>query len=374
MSGSIRILFVADSHIGTDLPVRPRVARRRRGEDFLDNHARALEPALRGEADLVVHGGDIFDRPRIDRGVAHRAYAPLLAVADRGVPVFIVPGNHERSVLPHGALLRHPHVHVFDAPRTFTSEHHGLRLALAGFPYVRGVRHRMGEMLDATAWRTVPADVRLLCVHHCVEGATVGPGDFTFTTAADVIRHRDVPPEFAAVLSGHIHRQQVLTHDLKRRPLRTPVLYPGSVERTSAAEMAEEKGYLMLRLHGDARIEWESRPLPARPLITHDLNAAGMCSSTLHDDVASIIAAQPPDAVLRIRVHDVRDDVRLPPAAAVRALAPASMNVELRIAGVRGGRRSGQRDASTGVRRGAARRSEADDPAGDAGPEQLALF
>jgi hypothetical protein len=55
----------------------------------------------------------------------------------------------------------------------------------------------------------------------------VGPGDFTFTTARDVIRHRDVPAGFAAVLSGHIYRHQVLTADLRGRPLRTPVLYPG---------------------------------------------------------------------------------------------------------------------------------------------------
>ncbi len=59
MPGPVRILFVADSHLGFDLPVRPRVNRRRRGHDFLTNYAAALEPAMRGEVDLVVHGGDV---------------------------------------------------------------------------------------------------------------------------------------------------------------------------------------------------------------------------------------------------------------------------------------------------------------------------
>lgn len=40
-----RILFVSDTHLGFDLPRKPRIARRRRGPDFFDNFNRALEPA-----------------------------------------------------------------------------------------------------------------------------------------------------------------------------------------------------------------------------------------------------------------------------------------------------------------------------------------
>ena len=50
-----RILFVSDTHLGFDLPRKPRIARRRRGPDFFDNFNRALEPARRREVDLVIH-------------------------------------------------------------------------------------------------------------------------------------------------------------------------------------------------------------------------------------------------------------------------------------------------------------------------------
>jgi DNA repair protein SbcD/Mre11 len=60
MCAPIRILFLADSHLGFDLPSAPRVQRRRRGADFLANYAAALEPARAGAVDLVVHGGDVF--------------------------------------------------------------------------------------------------------------------------------------------------------------------------------------------------------------------------------------------------------------------------------------------------------------------------
>jgi hypothetical protein len=40
----IRILLLADTHLGFDLPVNPRINRRRRGHDFLANYATALQP------------------------------------------------------------------------------------------------------------------------------------------------------------------------------------------------------------------------------------------------------------------------------------------------------------------------------------------
>ncbi len=46
----IRILFVSDTHLGFDLPRKPRVKRRRRGPDFFENFERALEPARRSVA------------------------------------------------------------------------------------------------------------------------------------------------------------------------------------------------------------------------------------------------------------------------------------------------------------------------------------
>jgi len=112
-------------------------------------------------------------------------------------------------------------------------------------------------------------------VGYCIAGAK--PYALEFSNAADVICLRDVPSEFSAVLSGHIHRHQVLITDLERRPVRVPVLYPGSIERTSFAEMEEQKGYLLLRLDATtprSDIQWEFRPLPARPMIRRNWRSA----------------------------------------------------------------------------------------------------
>ena len=335
MSPDIRLLFVADSHLGFDLPVRPRVARRRRGHDFLANYATALAPALAGEVDIVVHGGDVFDRPDVPASLAYQAFEPLRRIADLGMPVFIVPGNHERSRLPHSRFASHRYVHVFNRPRTFAVETRGTRIALTGFPYERrAVRTRFPDLLERSDWQRERAALRLLCIHHCVEGATVGPADFTFTSGADVIRIRDVPPDFAAVLSGHIHRHQVLTRDLRNRPVETPVMYPGSIERTALAEIGEPKGFMIVHVgqHEDgSRVRWQFRQLPARPMILEEVTAAGLSAIRLESAVRAIVAAAPADAVLRIRIAGELTDAHLRSisAARIRTFVPESMNIEI---------------------------------------------
>ena len=245
---ALRLLFLSDTHLGLDLPGRPRVERPRRGDDLFASFERALEPAVRGEAGVVVHGGDLFYRSRVPAWLAARVFARLADLADAGVDLFWVPGNHERGAVPRELLLTHPRVRVFDRPRTFLLSRDGVTLALAGFPYAPRIRDDVPALLGATAAASVPADVRLLCLHQAVEGATVGPSDFVFRSGVDVVRGSDVPPGFAALLSGHIHRAQVLARDLSGRPLAAPVLFAGSTDRVSFAERFEPKGSFLLEL------------------------------------------------------------------------------------------------------------------------------
>jgi DNA repair exonuclease SbcCD nuclease subunit len=339
----LRVLLVADTHLGFDLPQRPRSERVRRGADFFAALERALAPARRGEVDLVVHGGDLLFRSRVGGALVAAALEPLLEVADRGVPVLLVPGNHERSALPYPLLAAHERLHVFDRPRSFTLSVCGMTVVAAGFPCERDGISGVFAARVAAAGADGRADVRLLCLHQTVEGATVGPGDFVFRTGPDVVPGRAIPSGFAAVLAGHIHRHQVLTRDLAGRALAAPVLYPGSVERTSFAERGETKGYLTLEVEPDAASggrlhRWELHELPARPMRVVNVSADGLDGAGLRDRLARLLAAQPPDAVVQLRIAGsvAAGAAVVLRAAELRSLHPPSMIVELRLAAFRG--------------------------------------
>lgn len=335
----VRILLVADTHLGFDLPARPRIERRRRGPDFFARFEEALEPARRGEVDLVVHGGDLLFRSKVRPSLVLQAFEPLFRVADAGVPVFVVPGNHERSAIPYGLLARRELVFVFDEPRTFRVDVGDTTVALSGLPNLRHrARDEFAGAVEAAGWREAPADVRLLCLHQIVEGASVGPVGYTFRRGDDVIRGCDLPVGFAAVLCGHVHRAQVLRADLRGRPLPAPVYYPGSVERTAFAEQDEVKGYYLLEaaasaVPGGEIVGERFCPLSARPMVTVEIDATGRGESALTAAIRAALRRLPADAVVRLRVggtvgKPARGALR---AATLRSLAPPTMNLELSL-------------------------------------------
>jgi DNA repair exonuclease SbcCD nuclease subunit len=310
----VRVLFVSDTHLGFDLPSRPRVVRRQRGDDFFLNFKRALEPAEAGDVDVVVHGGDLLYRSRVPAWLAEAALAPLKRLAESGVPVLLVPGNHERSRMPFPLLALHEHLQVFDRPRTVVLEARGVRVAFVGFPYTHDIRRRFPEILGAVNRDGLSADLRVLCLHQCIEGATCGPGNFTFRFGPDVIRTADLPRNVAVTLSGHIHRHQVL-HPAGG----SPIIYAGSTERTSFAEAPETKGFVVLELARSGLRAFDFRPLPARTMVTRTLSFGDADDMTVHRRLAAAIESTPGDAVVQLRVTG-----HIPPtltAATLRALA-----------------------------------------------------
>ncbi len=338
--GIVRILFFADTHLGFDYPFRPRVKRRRRGEDFFLNFTRALEPARRGNVDAVVHGGDILFRSRVPARLVDMAFAPLKDIADRGVKVFLVPGNHERSRIPFELLTVHRNIHIFSQPSTFFLKCQGTTVALSGFPYWRdNVRRQFSRLLDETGWRQAKLNShsRLLCVHQCFEGAKVGPANYTFRNGEDVIKTAAIPDEFHAVLSGHIHRFQILNFDLKGMPLKVPIYYPGSIERTSFAEKDESKGYLILEIDSDSKdstlIRWRFQELPTRPMIKVGINITGLDPLKFRDLLKKSLCRVDPNSIVRIEIQGKIEENIYPAlrAAELRAICPREMNVSLNL-------------------------------------------
>ncbi len=335
--GSLKILFLADTHLGFDLPLRPRVQRRRRGEDFFKNYLLALQPAFDKQVDLVIHGGDLFFRSRVHPKIVNDAFAPLMKIADQNIPVFIVPGNHERSNIPQSLFDTHPSIHIFDKPRTFYLTRDGITLALAGFPYYKnGIRKDIKKVAEQTGHQKEHADMRLLCMHQIVEGAQVGIQNYTFRSGEDVIHASDIPADFLAVLSGHIHRWQVLTKDLEEKLLKAPILYPGAIERTSFVERAEQKGYLIIEVGFfqnaiSPEIKWTFHELPTRPMDVIDIDLADSATQNLASFLQKKIVDLDPNGVVKLRFSGWRretnhDEIKLD---WIRSVAPRTMNIEI---------------------------------------------
>ncbi|MEW5853264.1 MAG: DNA repair exonuclease [Myxococcota bacterium] len=294
----VKVVFTADTHLGLDQPARVQ-APHRRGPDFFANFDRVLDYAVTHRADLVLHGGDLFYRSRVPPRIVDMVYRRLGEFAAHGIPMGIIAGNHERSALPPSLFLQHPNIHVFHRPSTHVFPTRNGRVAVTGIPFVRDVRGL--PTLTASLRPEEAVDVRLLLLHQAIEGATVGPANYTFRAGDDVIPRSALPDGFHAYLSGHIHRRQVLWR-VDAAGKRIPIIYPGSIERTSFAEREETKGFIVLTLGPEGgNIHFE--PLPARPML--EVTLEGVRSPThLVELLRGRLDGVDPRTILRLRVPE----------------------------------------------------------------------
>ena len=185
-----------------------------------------------------------------------------------------------------------------------------------------------------------PSDVRILCMHQIVEGAQIGVYDYVFRTGGEVIRATDLPQNVDLILSGHIHRYQILRSGLDGKALAAPVFYPGSIERTSFAERNEVKGFLILEIsiaRSSRRpiIGHQFIPLPARPMVSFDLDGENLTRENALPTLADLLRGLDPDSVVRLSIRgEISDEVKAAlTAKTLRELSPDSMNVALSIPG-----------------------------------------
>jgi DNA repair exonuclease SbcCD nuclease subunit len=255
--------------------MRPRVNKRRRGEDFFNNFDSVLSYAKTAKCDLVIHGGDLFFRSKVPQRIVDRVYQTLTNFVNSGIPIYIVPGNHERSRLPTSLFLIHPRIHVFNYPRVITLMVHGAKINIGGFPFTRGNINKIFlSELQRSGWYDHDAHIKILALHQVIEGATVGPAYFTFRNGEDVIARHALPDDATVILCGHIHRKQILKKQIKNTSVQLPIIFSGSIERTSFAEMYEKKGFFHLTFELIKSNKWCLKKskfiyLPTRPM--HDI-------------------------------------------------------------------------------------------------------
>lgn len=320
----VRIIFFADSHLGFDTPLRPKIEKRRRGTDFLNNFDSILDYAKINKADLVIHGGDLFFRTRTPTPIIDLVYGRIFNFAQTGIPIEIVPGNHESSKLPVTLMMQHANIHYYTKSQVFRFRLNNIDFDIAGFPCVRDdVRSVFPGIINEIHAQLREDSVKFLCMHQAIEGAQVGPSSYTFRKGKDVIAIDDLPGNFDLILSGHIHRAQVLyTRN------NTPILYPGSIERTSFAEKDEEKGFYEIVVNSQRECSFRFIVLNTRPMIDALFDKETYTTSSLKNEIILLVKEIHPDSIIRFKMKNIAN-LTLLNTKLLNDIIPPTMNWQI---------------------------------------------
>jgi len=325
----LKIIFFADTHLGVDYPIKPKIIRRRRGDDFFENYKKVLDYAIDSKADLVLHGGDFFFRSKVPAPIVDKAYDILYDFAENDIPFVIVPGNHERSVLPSSILMNHKNIHIFDESKTLFFNKKNAIIGITGFPNIRnGIKLQYNHIFETAIEGNPDVDIKLLLMHQAIQESQIE--GYTFRYGIDVLPLEMLPADFNAVLSGHIHRAQIFQYEIAGKQI--PVIYPGSTERTSIVEMAEEKGFYEL-IFKEKEYRWTLTEthfhiLPTRPMVRIDITKLTEDEKVLRNLLEAELSKIEQNSVVRLRC-EIPETRKLLSAELLRELTPETMTLTL---------------------------------------------
>jgi len=210
-----------------------------------------------------------------------------------------------------------------------------LTIGLSGFPNIRNNSgNRFINAVAQTDWQSCKADVRLLCLHQTFQGATIGPQNYEFKSGPDVIPLNVIPYGFSAILTGHIHRYQVLNDPVNNRNASCPVIYAGSTDRTSFAEKDDPKGFVLIDIitptdRKKNPVTWKFVPLQTRPMYYLNIDVEGRTKTEIINQIQTKLIGYSTDGIVKITLISSHNHP-CPHISAnqIRSITPSTMNIK----------------------------------------------
>jgi exonuclease SbcD len=279
----VKILHTSDWHVGK------RIGRYDRSDEYRAVIAEVAAIAAAEDVDLVVHSGDLFDRPMPPIEALNIGLAGLVALSDHGRrPVVVIAGNHDspgffEALAP---FVREQNIHLVgtikrpDQGGVLDLTTPAGRAVISCFPFLREGRafhvwepteehykkyadrlRAISEAYSRYADEVAGTDaVTLLVAHFFVGGAKVhGHGAprgerelhmgeaYTATPEA-------IPPGPQYVALGHIHAPQAVPG------AKVPAEYAGSLLELDFGEAGEQKRVVVV--HAEPRLPANLRSIP----------------------------------------------------------------------------------------------------------------
>ncbi len=328
----MKVLHLSDIHLGSSFnhgKINPATGRNTRLEDFLRNLSICIDEALREEVDLVLFAGDAFPNSTPPPYIQSAFASQFRRLAEAGIPTVFLVGNHDQHSPGEGGTslsiyntLGVPNIIVAEKIATHTISAKSGILQVVALPWLtpkllltkeetagatlaeveRLFLQKIQVILEAEIRRLQPQHPAILLAHLMAEKATVGAERYLsvgkgFCIPLSLL----IRPEFDYVALGHVHKHQNLNP--QNNP---PVVYAGSIERVDFSEENEEKGFVLVHIRGKNQVEWEFRPLPARPFVTIevDLTTSNNPQKTL---LSAIAQKKIHEAVVRV-IYRIRPE------------------------------------------------------------------
>lgn len=310
----MRLLHFSDAHLGAEIHGRRNEkGRHTQLEDFLRCLDFIVQKAEEERVDAVLFTGDAYHYNRPDPLSQREFLRRILSLADRGISVLLLMGNHdlptgygEAAALDIVNLIKKPGLQFVREPKVVILPTLKGNLHIACLPYLsrrvlvtpeeeqgwseerlqQEMARRTGELvarLRKEVAHQSGGDPALLVGHIWVEGTEFAGTERILSVTSEPIVSPSVlrREPFAYIALGHIHRHQFVGD----RDFSVPMAYAGNIGRLSFDEEHDPKGFLLVDLERTTKGAWGVRDLrfvetPTRCFVTVRLDLSNATDPT----------------------------------------------------------------------------------------------
>ena len=270
---SVQIVHCGDLHLDRNFNVGSIARNYERKRDLDANFIKIVNYAIENRADLFLISGDIFDRVNPSNFSRDFLAKQLKELNVRGIPVFIIGGNHDVPKVPDVPTLALDVLDTVGLATVFsrsdvlgrkTLKIAGLNVCISGKSYFS---QREGE--NPIAGQRVPlsGDINVLMLHGSLQGLNV-VSSVPQLSSQNPFAPEDIPRKLDLLALGHFH------NGFDRRVGECLVCNPGSIEKLTWAEINDSKGFYWVEL-GRESSECEFISLETRPMRDEQFAFAG---------------------------------------------------------------------------------------------------
>lgn len=230
----VTFLHCADLHLDspmTGLKHLPDKIFKRLQESTFKSFSNLVETAIKAEVDFVIIAGDIFDGEDRSLRAQARFRKEMVRLNGKGIPVYVIHGNHDHLGGKWPKLDLPGNVHVFAGEvevKQFLKPD-GTSVNLYGFSYPK--RHLPERWIDKYQ-KSGNADFHIGILHGHAEGSSEH-GQYAPFRISEL---QDKQFDYWAL--GHIHKRKVLSNN-------PPVIYPGNPQGRNIKEQGDKGGYIV---------------------------------------------------------------------------------------------------------------------------------
>ncbi len=301
---SVKIVHLADLHIGYQPGYLEKEEAALRQDDFKDAFKRAVDFATEAKNDIgaVLIVGDLFDTHRPKEAVKGFVRAQLDRFSSASIPVLVVPGTHDSIGLPGNVYKTEtfpPDIHVLSRPFSeapLELELRGEKFNFYWFNYVPGEETSLDEFLRRAREAPPVEGYSVLMTHASVMGSPEWD-----------MRRKDLPVSREDLLSsgmhyvalGHYHN--FCTFESQR----TLAVYPGTLEGKSFGENGPR--HLVVACFDDDRVRIEKHVFNRRTLEERTLSLDSEAVASEEELLERISSMGREDLLLKLRLTGSSD-------------------------------------------------------------------